>query len=310
LVGARRPVGQHDRLRGSHYAPADRHLRRDAGRAFAAAEPGEGDARVARTALRGRARAPAGRAGSGAQRPGRHRCARGEDPHVQLSAGPCHRSPRRRQRAAAGRARRRSRAVHRSAHDGRAPSRPRAVSLGEVLRAAAEYLERKGVDSPRLDAELLLAQALGLSRLELYTQHNRPLSDDERAGARALVERRGRREPLAYILGEWAFRRLKLRTDARALVPRPETEIVVERAFALIEALAAPRLLDVGTGSGAIALAIASERTEARVTATDSSPDALALARENAQRLNLDVAFVQTNLLDGVSGPFDLVVSN
>ena len=184
------------------------------------------------------------------------------------------------------------------------------MSLGEVLRAAAEYLERKGVDSPRLDAELLLAQALGLSRLDLYTQHDRPLSDDERAAARALVERRGRREPLAYILGEWGFRRVTLRTDARALVPRPETEIVVERAFALIEALAAPRVLDVGTGSGAIALAIASERAEARVTATDSSPDALALARENAQRLNIDVAFLQTNLLDGVSGSFDLVVSN
>jgi release factor glutamine methyltransferase len=184
------------------------------------------------------------------------------------------------------------------------------VSLGEVLRAAAEYLERKGVDSPRLDAELLLARALGLSRLELYTQHDRPLSDDERAAARALVERRGRREPLAYILGDWGFRRLTLQTDARAFVPRPETEIVVERALARIEAVEQPRVLDVGTGSGAIALAIASEHPGARVVATDSSPDALALARDNAQRLGLDVEFVETNLFDGVSGRFDLVVSN
>ena len=184
------------------------------------------------------------------------------------------------------------------------------MKLGEVLRTAAEYLERKGVDSPRLDAELLLAHALRLTRLELYTQHDRPLSENERAAARALVERRGRREPLAYILGEWGFRRLTLRTDARALVPRPETEIVVERALALIDGVTAPRVLDVGTGSGAIALAIASERGDARVTATDSSPEALALARENAALLNLDVTFVETNLLDGVPGPFDLVVSN
>ena len=184
------------------------------------------------------------------------------------------------------------------------------MKLGEVLRAAAEYLERKGVGSPRLDAELLLAHALGLTRLELYTQHDRPLSENERAAARALVERRGRREPLAYILGEWGFRRLTLRIDSRALVPRPETEIVVERALALIDGVTAPRVLDVGTGSGAIALAIASERGDAHVTATDSAPEAIALARENAGLLNLDVAFVETNLLDGVPGPFDLVISN
>lgn len=184
------------------------------------------------------------------------------------------------------------------------------MSVGEVLRAAAEYLERKGVESPRLDAELLLARALGLSRLDLYTQHDRPLSDDERAAARALVERRGRREPLAYILGDWGFRRLTVLTDARALVPRPETEIVVERALALIERVEEPRVLDVGTGSGAIALAIASEHPGARVTATDSSPDALALARENARRLKLDVDFVETNLFAGFPGPFDLIVSN
>ena len=184
------------------------------------------------------------------------------------------------------------------------------MTLGEVLRAATEYLERKGVGSPRLDAELLLAHALGLTRIELYTQHDRPLSEDERAAARTLVERRGHREPLAYVLGEWGFRRLTLHTDARALVPRPETEIVVERSLALLEGIETPHVLDVGTGSGAIALAIASERPDAHVTAIDSSPGALALARENAERLGLSVETVETNLLDGIAGPFELVVSN
>jgi len=185
-----------------------------------------------------------------------------------------------------------------------------ARTLAEVLRATTEYLERKCVDSPRLDAERLLAHALGLTRLELYTQHDRPLTDAERSAARALVERRGRREPLAYILGEWGFRALTLRTDARALVPRPETEIVVERALARIAGVESPRVVDVGTGTGAIALALASERPDAHVVATDVSPDALALARENAARLGLDVELVQTNLLDGIEGPVALVVSN
>jgi release factor glutamine methyltransferase len=184
------------------------------------------------------------------------------------------------------------------------------LTLGEVLKASDEFLARKGVDSPRLDAELLLSRALGLSRIELYTQHDRPLTEAERATARELVERRGRREPLAYILGEWGFRRLTLKTDARALVPRPETEIVVERALALLDGVAVPRVVDVGTGSGAIALAIAQECPPARVTATDVSPAALALALENADRLGLAVAFVETSLLDGIDGPLDLVVSN
>jgi release factor glutamine methyltransferase len=184
------------------------------------------------------------------------------------------------------------------------------LRLAEALRAGTEFLGRKGVDSPRLDAELLLGKALGLSRIELYTQHGRLLAEDEQATARALLERRGRREPLAYILGEWGFRRLTLATDARALVPRPETEIVVERALALLAGIAGPRIVDVGTGSGAIALALADERPDARVTATDLSPSALALARENAARLALAVEFVQTSLLEGLPGPFDLVISN
>jgi release factor glutamine methyltransferase len=184
------------------------------------------------------------------------------------------------------------------------------VILGEVLRGAADYLAARGVESPRLDAERLLARALGLTRMELYTQHDRPLTEAERVAARQLVQRRGRREPLAYVLGDWDFRRLTLMTDTRALVPRPETEVVVERCLALLQGVTTPRILDVGTGSGAIALALKHERPDAHVTATDISADAIALARENAARNDIEVELIETDLLAGVSGPFDLVVSN
>ena len=184
------------------------------------------------------------------------------------------------------------------------------MTLAEVLRGATDYLAGRGVENPRLDAELLLARALGLSRIELYTQHDRPLTDAERAAARELVQRRGKREPLAYVLGDWDFRRLTLKTDARALVPRPETEIVVERCLALLEGIESPRVVDVGTGSGAIALAIAQERPGAHVHATDISPAALALAQENAAANGLSVEFREGDLLAGLEGPFDLVVSN
>jgi len=184
------------------------------------------------------------------------------------------------------------------------------LTVAEVLRGATDYLAARGVDSPRVDAELLLSRALGLERIELYTQHDRPLTEAERSAARELVQRRGRREPLAYVLGDWSFRRLTLRTDRRALVPRPETEIVVERCLALLEGLDAPRVVDVGTGSGAIALALKQERPDARVVATDVSAEALALARENAGANSLEVELVHTDLLAGVEGPFQLAVSN
>jgi release factor glutamine methyltransferase len=185
------------------------------------------------------------------------------------------------------------------------------MTVRETLLRATEYLERKGVDSPRYDAERRLAHALGLTRLELYTDHDRPLHERELATARELVERRGAREPLAYVLGEWGFRNLVLKTDARALVPRPETEVLVDRALALLDGVEAPRIVDVGTGTGAIALALAQELPRARVTAVDVSADALALARENVERTGLDVELVLGDLREGIpGGRFDLVASN
>jgi release factor glutamine methyltransferase len=185
-----------------------------------------------------------------------------------------------------------------------------APTLGDVLRRAAEHLGKTS-ETARLDAELLLAHSLGRQRIELYTDFDRPLSEAELDGYRSLVARRARREPVAYILGEWGFRRLTLAVDRRALIPRPETEIVVERALARLRGIEQPRVLDVGAGTGAIALAIADEHPGARVTAIDVSPDALALARENAARTGLDIELTEHDLRDGLPvGPWDLVVSN
>ena len=187
------------------------------------------------------------------------------------------------------------------------------MTVGEALKASTEFLAGKGVPSPRVDAEHLVATALGVKRLDLYLQHDRPLTEAEVGAARELVRRRGTREPLAYVLGEWSFRRLTLATDRRALIPRPETEVVVERCLEHLAGLEAPDVLDVGTGSGAIALAIADEHPGARVTAIDASADALALAAENAERTGLvgRLTLVEHDLTAGLpGGPYDLVVSN
>ncbi len=181
----------------------------------------------------------------------------------------------------------------------------------DAVREVARELDQAGVPSPRVDAELLVADVLGVSRSDLYAA-DRALGREELARLRELVARRREREPLAYVLGEWGFRGLVLRVDARALVPRPETEVVVERCLVHLRGLEAPRVLDVGTGSGAIALAIADEHPGARVVAVDSSEQALALARENLARTGLEgrVELRLGDLLAGLDGPFDLVVSN
>ena len=187
--------------------------------------------------------------------------------------------------------------------------------MTETARAAlarvCDTLAAAGCDTPRVDAELLLAHVLGKTRSGVLADLDRELTAPQHEELEALTGRRGRREPLAYVLGEWGFRRLVLAVDPRVLVPRPETEVVVERCLARIAGLAEPRVLDVGTGSGAIALAIADEHPGARVTAIDASPDALAVARTNASRTGLAVDWLERDLFDGLPpGPWDLVVSN
>jgi release factor glutamine methyltransferase len=179
------------------------------------------------------------------------------------------------------------------------------VIAREALAEAQRRLEAVGVDTPRVDAELLLAHVLGTTRSGVYAKLERDVDGD----FEELLARRETREPLAYVLGEWGFRRITLKTDARALVPRPETEIVVERALALLEGLEAPRVLDIGVGSGAIALALKDERPDAQVTGVDISPDALSLARENAALLGLDVE-LRVGGVEDAAELWDLVVSN
>lgn len=175
----------------------------------------------------------------------------------------------------------------------------------EALAEAERRLAAAGVETPRVDAEWLVAHVLGTTRSGLAAR-----GGDEMVGLEPLLARREAREPLAYILGEWGFRRLTLKTDARALVPRPETETLVERALALVADTAAPRILDVGVGSGAIALALKDERPDAVVVGVDISPDALALARENAERLGLDVELREQDGVEAAAEGWDLVVAN
>ena len=185
------------------------------------------------------------------------------------------------------------------------------MTAREALSEGAAALELAGCPSPLVDAEWLLAHLLDSSRSELYSL-DRKLRDDELRRFRGLVARRAEREPVAYILGEWGFRRLTLAVDPRVLIPRPETEAVVERCLVLLEGRREPLVLDVGVGSGAIALALADERPDARVVGTESSTDALDVAEENRLIAGVDgrVRFVHGDLLAGETGPFDLVVSN
>ena len=184
----------------------------------------------------------------------------------------------------------------------------------KAKRALAETSERlatAGVDSPDVDAEILVSHVLGLSRSELALEASRKLSGPEAKRLERLVARRAEREPLAYVLGEWGFRRLTLAVDPRVLVPRPETEVVVERCLARVSGLAEPRILDVGTGSGAIALALADEHPGARVTGIDVAPGALEVAGANALRTGLGIELREWDLFTGLpAGPWDLVVSN
>ncbi|MEW6582055.1 MAG: peptide chain release factor N(5)-glutamine methyltransferase, partial [Actinomycetota bacterium] len=181
--------------------------------------------------------------------------------------------------------------------------------MGELVRRTAGWLGERGSPSPRLDAEILLAHVLGVERLALYTDHERPLTRDELDAYRDLVRRRGRREPVAYLTGQRAFRTLDLHVTPAVLVPRPETELLVE--WALQVAPCGGTVLDWGTGSGAVALAVAAERPDLAVTAVERSAEALEVARGNGARLGLDVEWTLSDGFAGVAGRrFDVVAAN
>jgi len=189
---------------------------------------------------------------------------------------------------------------------------------------SAEYLKDKGVETGRLDAEWLLATALDVERLQLYLQYDRPLSSEEREAFKPLLRRRAGREPLQYIIGRTGFRQLELKTDPRVLIPRPETEVLVQEVLDWASAGAGSvervsdggggRVWDMGTGTGAVALSLAAEGTWTRVVATDVSAEALSVAADNAERHDLSglVEFREGSLFEPLEEgeQFDVIVSN
>lgn len=179
------------------------------------------------------------------------------------------------------------------------------MSARALIDAGAERLSAAGIETPRLDAELLLAAAAGASRSEIVAGLADPAGSEERY--ESLLARRAHREPLAYITGVQGFRRIELRVDSRVLIPRPETELLVE----LVKSVGPREILDVATGSGAVALALADELPGATVIAADVSEDALLVAAENALALGIkSVSFVQSDLLEGVTGRFEAICAN
>lgn len=185
------------------------------------------------------------------------------------------------------------------------------MTLLEVLRSTTEYFAKRNVESPRLNAELLLAHSLGKKRIELYLDFERVLSEPELGPIRELVRRRGQGEPLQHLVGTVDFLGREFACDKRALVPRPETEELVE---VLKSEIRNPKseILDVGTGSGVIVISLALNFPEARLTAVDVSDDALALAKENSARFGLGerIQFVKCDFFCGLAGQFDVIVAN
>ena len=181
---------------------------------------------------------------------------------------------------------------------------------------SAEYLTDKGVETGRLDAEWLLSAALGVDRLQLYLQYDRPLSSEEREAFKPLLRRRASREPLQYIIGRTGFRQLELKTDSRVMIPRPETEVLVQEVldWASRRAGSMGRVWDMGTGTGAVALSLAAEGACTSVVATDVSPEALSVAADNAKRYDVSglVEFREGSLFEPLQQgePFDVIVSN
>lgn len=187
----------------------------------------------------------------------------------------------------------------------------RTWTIREVLQWATEDFASRGIESARLDAELLVAHALGLDRVGLYLDLNRPLLERERSAIRPLVARRRAREPVAYILGYKDFYGRRFRVTPEVLIPRPDTETLVDHALECIPADEPCAVLDVGTGSGAIAVTIAAERPLATVQATDISDGALAVATDNAKRHQVAarICFERADLVPP-KARYDLIVSN
>jgi release factor glutamine methyltransferase len=192
--------------------------------------------------------------------------------------------------------------------------RGRAPTVREILGKTEGYLQEKGADAPRLSAQLLLAKVLGLDRLGLVLAMDRPLSVEELDGYRPLVARRGKGEPVAYLLGEREFFGLDFTVTPDTLIPRPETELIVERALELFPQGALSRFADLGTGSGCLAVTLAVKFPQARGLALDKSPGALAVARENAVKHGvadrLDFVEADFAALPETAGGYALVVSN
>ena len=183
-------------------------------------------------------------------------------------------------------------------------------TLGATITDLARRFEAAGVPSPRVDAELLVAHVLGLDRAGLLLGRDRDVAPVALDRLEELARRREAREPLQHLLGEVEWGDLMVRVTPAALVPRPETEVLLHLVLDWLRHVPSPRVLDVGTGTGILALGVKHDRPDADVSATDLSPDALALARQNADRLGLDVRFVPGDLNAELHGPFDLVVSN
>jgi len=189
---------------------------------------------------------------------------------------------------------------------------PKSWTIGSLVKWAVDDFRARGIENPRLDAELIVAFALGIDRTRVIIDANRPLEGAELAKLRDLVKRRRAHEPVAYLRGEREFHGLMFRVDRRVLIPRPDTETLVAVALARTSHVSlSMRLLDLCTGSGCVAVAAARQRPTAKVTATDVSADALAVARANAERLGAyNIAFLESDLFANVRGVFDVITAN